>query len=178
MQSGWLMSPVPLAFALLPMMWLSSSFTPPNDLPPRKSNAPNLHERLRVNGRLWHKTKNNIKFSAHVTAYKTWQPRSVSGNSSPATSSSSPCLLPCFWHVSHLSSFHQPPSTFFLGLILFLGHPMKIQISFLLLFAVTDLSLYPPGPLTLNPGSWPFSIKEVHLGIYLKWNNKHSLAIN
>lgn len=85
-----------------------------------------------------------IKFDSHALSQETsHQPCPPVG----------PRLLPCFWHVSHLSSFHHPPSTSFLGLILFLGHPMKIQISFILLFAVTDLSLYPPGPLRLNPGS-------------------------
>lgn len=158
-------------------MWLSS-FTPPNDLPPRKSNVPNLHERFSVNGRLWHKAKNNFKFSAHVTAYKIWQPCSISGNFSPATSSSRP-LSPATFLACIPSQFFSSPSLhFFPRPHSFLGHPMKIQISFILLFAVTDLSLYPPGPLRLSPGSWPFSIKEVHLGIYLKRNNKHSLAIN
>ena len=65
-----------------------------------------------------------------------------------------PCLLLCFWHVSHLSSFHQPPSTFFpRPHSLFLGHPVKIQISFILLFGVTDLFV----------SSWPTQAKPREL---------------
>lgn len=106
-----------------------------------------------------------------------WQPFSQETSHQPCPPVG-PCLLPCFWHVSHLSSFYQPPSTFFpRPHSLFLGHPMKIQISFILLFGVTDLSLYPPGPLRLNPESWPFSTKKVHQDIYFN-KTTSSLAIN
>lgn len=52
MQPACLLSPDPLAVALLPIMCHSSSFIPPNSPPLRRMVGFKLHEMFRVNGRL------------------------------------------------------------------------------------------------------------------------------